>query len=427
MGSIRRILGIDSTLVVSAAIIIAASLYVLSTAIVDPGGALNESYAHKQIAFAIIGLGMMIGISRVPLGVWMGIWPQLLAISVVSVLSVRVIGTTVNGAKSWIVIGPLSLQPSEFGKIAVILAGAGFLASRLRQIREPRTVLATLGLFAIPTGVVFVQPDFGTSQVYGAIAIGLLFFAGVRFLHFAVMGGLLVAAGVLMLGILPAAGVEVLHEYQVKRLTGFLNPEADAQGSNYQTIQAKVAIGSGQLMGRPGDEATQVQQGFLPEPQTDFIFAALVERHGFLGGGLLLCVYLLFLSRLLYAVGAAATIHGRLIAAGVATMFFVQLLLNVGMVIGVLPVTGLPMPMFSYGGSSLWTSMGALGLVFAVLRESEAPRVRYTRRTGRPVGGYGSLRAAGSERARAGRRTVSPSRTPLVGGTAKRRRRRPSR
>ena len=164
-------------------------------------------------------------------------------------------------------------------------------------------------------------------------------------------------------------------------------------------------------------------------PIVRLAFATLVERWGFVGGAAVLGLYAFFLSRLLAAVGAATTRHGRLIAGGVAMLFFSQLFINVGMVVGVLPVTGVPMPMFSYGGSSLWTSMAALGLVFAVLRETETAQARYTRRTGRPVGGYGSLRATGEERrpGRAPRGTGVSARSPLVGGTAKRRRRRPSR
>jgi len=260
----------------------------------------------------------------------------------------------------------------------------------------------------------------------------MLFFAGARWVHFAVLGGGVVIVSTLVLAVLPAVGLELLHDYQIKRLTGFLDPEADAQGGNYQTIQAKVAIGSGGIDGRSGDEASQVQQGFLPEPQTDFVFATLVERYGFLGGAAVLGLYMLLISRILFAVGAAASHTGRLVAGGVAMLFFCQVVVNVGMVVGVLPVTGVPLPMFSYGGSALWTNMAALGLVCAVLRESEDPKVRYQRRTGRPVGGFGSLRATSGERdrARTGRGTGDSRRgrelsgSPLVGGTMKRRRKR---
>lgn len=429
MGSLRRILGIDAGLVLAALAIILASFYVLNTAIVSPTGGVEHDFAYRQIVFALIGLGIAVGISRVPLETWQRFWIHAIVIAVAGVIAVRFVGTVVNGSRRWLDVGPIALQPSEFGKVLAIIALAGFLQSRHRAIREWRVFAAALGLLAIPAGIVFLQPDFGTAQVYGFLALGMLFFAGARWTHFAMLAGGAVAASVIVLGLLPAVGVEVLRDYQVKRLTGFLDPEADAQGTNYQTIQAKVAIGSGGVTGRSADEATQVQQGFLPEPQTDFVFATHVERYGFVGGALLLCLYMVLISRMLAAVGTAATQYGRLIAGGVATLFFCQVVVNVGMVVGVLPVTGVPLPMFSYGGSAMWTNMAALGLVFAVLRESESPRARYQRRTGRPVGGFGSLRATSSERD--GRRRPNPRRemagSALVGGTMKKpRRRRPS-
>jgi rod shape determining protein RodA len=340
----------------------------------------------------------------------------------------RLFGTVVNGSRRWIDFGPLSLQPSEFGKVLCLIAVTGFLASRQREIRDGRVFGSVLGMVALPAAMVFLQPDFGTAQVYGWLGLGVLFFAGARWAHFTMLFGTVAVLAVLVLGLLPAVGVHVLHDYQKQRLTGFLDPEADPQGTNYQTIQAKVAIGSGQLAGRDPSEKTQVQQGFLPEPQTDFIFATLTERHGFLGAVLLLGIYMLLLSRMLYATGVAATPYSRLVAGGVTTLFACQVFINVGMVIGVLPVTGVPLPLISYGGSAVWTNMALLGLVVAVLREAETPGVRYQRRTGRPSAGFGSLRATGAERARAVARSgASGSMSPLVSSGSSGRRRRRSR
>jgi rod shape determining protein RodA len=444
MGMLKRMLGGDSTLILAALGIIASSVFLLDTAIVSGSGGVQHDFAYRQVAFAIIGLGIAFGVSRVPIQRWQQYWPHALAIAVTGVVAVRFVGTVVNGSRRWLDLGPIALQPSEFGKVLALIAICGFLASRAREIRSPRVFWSGLGMLAIPAAIVFIQPDFGTAQVYGYLALGVLFFAGARWTHFAILGGGVIAISVIILAILPAVGLTVLHDYQVKRLTGFLDPEADAQGSNYQTIQAKIAIGSGQLAGRPKDEASQVQQGFLPEPQTDFIFATLVERYGFLGGAFVLSLYMVLLSRIVAAVGTAASFYGRLIAGGVAVLFFCQVFVNVGMVVGILPVTGVPLPMFSYGGSSLWTNLAALGLVAAVLREAERPEARYQRRTGRPVGGFGSLRSTGSERSGSGSRSASGARSatgfgrdtsrtgsPLAGGTVKRRatrsRRRPSR
>lgn len=392
MNAVRRIFGIDGALIGSACALIALSIYVLATAMLKSDGSIDQSYEHKQMAFAAIGIAIAIGVSRVPIGWWERWWLHLTVATVISVVAVRFLGSEINGARSWFSIGPLTLQPSEFGKVAMLLAGAGFLASRQREVRTLPTVLRLLALIGVPMVLILVQPDFGTAQIYGWLALGLLYFAGARWAHLTALVGSLVFALAMIMVFLPAIGVNVLDEYQMARLTGFINPDADDQGQNFQINQAKIAIGAGQLVGRPSDELTQVQQGFVPEPQTDFIFAAYVERWGFVGGAALLALYMLFLSRLLYAVGVAASPFGRLVAAGVATLFTAQIVVNIGVVIGVLPVTGVTLPLFSYGGSSLWTSMGLLGLVLAVLRESEAPSVRYQRRTGRPAAGYGSLR-----------------------------------
>lgn len=349
MGFFRRNLGGDATLILATMAIIASSLFLLDTAIVSGDGSVQHDFAYRQVVFALIGLGLMFGVSRVPLQTWQQYWPHALAIAVVGVVLVRFVGTVVNGARSWIDFGPISIQPSEFGKVLCIIALAGFLSSHAREIRTRRVFLSGLGLMAIPAFIVFAQPDFGTAQIYGFLTLGILFFAGARWTHLTALAGVVVVSLVLVLGVLPTIGVNVLDEYQVKRLTGFLDQEADAQGSNYQTIQAKIAIGSGQFAGRPKDEASQVQQGFLPEPQNDFIFATLVERYGFLGGATVLGLYVLLLSRIMAAVGSATSFFGRLVAGGVATMLFAQLFVNVGMVVGVLPVTGVPMPMFSYG------------------------------------------------------------------------------
>lgn len=399
-----RILGGDASLVLSTAAIIVVSIWLLNTAIVSPNGGAIHDFAYRQAAFVLIGIILALAVSRVPISWWEQWWPHALAVAVAGVIVVRLVGTVVNGARSWIDFGPVSLQPSEFGKVLCIIAVAGFLGSRAREIRELRTFLLAIAIMALPALIIFIQPDFGTAQIYGYVIIGMLFFAGARLAHIGITIGILVLSVVLVLGVLPSVGVNILHEYQVKRLTGFLDQEASAEGYNYQTIQAKIATGSGQWFGRPKEDATQVQLGFLPEPQNDFIFATLVERTGLFGGIIVLALYAILLSRVLAAIGIASTYFARLVASGVAVLLFSQMVVNVGMVVGVLPVTGVSLPLFSYGGSSLWTSLIAIGLVVAVLREAEKPSERYRRRTGRPARGFGSLRATRSERGQSGNR-----------------------
>jgi rod shape determining protein RodA len=411
---LRRVAGYDTGLVASVFMLLGICLYLLFTAIVVPGGGeLDQSFGWRQLVFSVVGLVGAVAISRIPLHVFERLWIPLYVGALGSIAVVFVLGTAIRGSRRWIEAGPVNLQPSETGKVLVILAVAGFLAGRVRDVQRPGMFLAVLGLCAVPALMVFVQPDFGTSQVYGYSALALLFFAGARWLHFAMLGGALVAVIVLVLGILPAVGVEVLHDFQKQRITGFLDPEADPRGSNYQAIQAKIAIGSGQLTGKSPDEASQVKQAFLPEPQTDFIFATLVERHGFVGGLALLLVYLLLVSRCLQAVAVAPTMYGRLVCGAIAMMFACQVMTNTGMVIGLMPITGVPMPLFSYGGSAMLANLAAVGFVAGVLRSAEAAPVRYARRASgmdltRP-------RKGSAGRGGAGGRGTAPSRRRPVG------------
>jgi rod shape determining protein RodA len=233
---------------------------------------------------------------------------------------------------------------------------------------------------AVPATLVFVQPDFGTAQVYGYVAIAMLILGGCRWLHMGILIGTLTVLSVLVLWLLPSIGVNVLEPYQVQRLTGFVDPSSDPQGANYHARQSRIAIGAGRLTGRSREEASQVGQAFLPEPQTDFIFATLGERHGFIGGATLLLFYGLMLQRILRAVAVSPSRFGQLVAAGVGAMIAAQVFINVGMNIGIMPITGVPLPLFSYGGSAMVATMTGLGLVFGILRSAEAAPVRYAKR-----------------------------------------------
>lgn len=379
---LRRVGGYDSALSAAVMAIIAGSIYLLLTAIVLPSGAIDHSFGERQVVFAIIGIGGAVAVSRVNLELLERAWLPIYLAGLGSIAVLYLLGTAIRGSRRWIELGPVNVQPSEFGKVLVLLGVAGFISTRTRDAREPWMFASVLGLVAVPALLVFKQPDFGTSQIYGYIALALLFFAGARWTHFAVLFGTFGAVLVLVLALLPAVGIEVLHDFQKQRIVGFLDPESDPRGSNYQAIQAKIAIGSGQLLGKPADEASQVKQAFLPEPQTDFIFATLAERHGFVGGALVLLVYLLLVSRCLQAVAVAPTYYGRLVCGGITMMFASQVITNVGMVIGLMPITGVPLPMFSYGGSGMLASLGAIGLVAGVLRDAERAEVRYARRVG---------------------------------------------
>ena len=379
----KRLAGFDLPLVASVLALLAGSIYVLMTAIPSATGhGLTQFYGQRQIVFVVVGLALGVAASRVPLSGIERLWLPVYLGTLGSIAIVFVLGTAIRGSKRWIMLGPINLQPSEAGKILIVLAAAGFITSRMRDARSPLTFVGILAFIGLPAALVYLQPDFGTSQVYGYVALGMLFFAGAKWLHFTVLASSFVVLLIIVLGLLPAVGIQVMKDYQVQRFTGFLDPEADPRGTNYQAIQAKKAIGSGQLTGKPASEASQVSLGFLPEPQTDFIFATLSERYGFMGAIMVLALYILLISRCLRAVAVAPTYYGRLVCGGVTIMFAAQVITNIGMVIGLLPITGVPLPLFSYGGSAMFANLVAVGFVAGVLRESESPQVRYARRVG---------------------------------------------
>jgi rod shape determining protein RodA len=218
----------------------------------------------------------------------------------------------------------------------------------------------------VPTLLVMLQPDLGTSIVYVTITLALLFVAGTKWSHFATLAGLAAAAATLVLVAAPAVGTPVLKGYQKDRLTAFLHKDdADPKSQGYQLNQSETAIGSGRKTGR-GERATQTLLGFLPEAHTDFIFAVVGERYGFVGAGIVLTLYALLIWRALRILTLAKNLYGALIAAGVATMLMTQVFVNVGGNVGIMPITGIPLPLMSYGGSSVLVTLIALGILQSV-------------------------------------------------------------
>ncbi|MBA3347704.1 MAG: rod shape-determining protein RodA [Actinobacteria bacterium] len=271
-----------------------------------------------------------------------------------------------RGSKRWIELGPFQFQPSEFGKLLFVLALAGFLADRARRLNEPRVVLTALGLAVVPIVLVFKQPDLGTSLVYVAALAACLFVAGARWSHLLVLGTIGVAAVVGVLVLLPKVGIEVLEPYQKERLTGFTNPDSDPSGITYNVTQSITAIGSGGLDGRGVDGATQTRLDYLPEHATDFVFASFAEQRGFLGAALLLALYLLVVWRALRVVTVARDAYGAIVAGGIVFAFLAQVFVNVGMTMGIAPVTGIPLPFVTVGGSSMVVNLIAVGVLLSI-------------------------------------------------------------
>ena len=271
--------------------------------------------------------------------------------------AVLLVGTEVKGARAWLQFGGIQFQPSEFGKVVLILALAAWLA-RGDEPSAPRVVVAVL-LAAAPVGLIILQPDLGTVLVYGAIAAGMALVAGVKGRHLFILGLLLVTG---LVGVLQS---DVLEEYQVRRLLVFVDDEPGTRAS-YNLEQAQVAIGNGGLTGRGLFQGTQNNSALVPEQQTDFIFTVVAEETGFVGGAALLGLVGLLLLRIWRIGQMADDRFGLLISAGVFSMLLFQVFQSVGMATGIMPITGIPFPLVSYGGSSLLTTFVSVGLVQSV-------------------------------------------------------------
>ncbi len=293
-------------------------------------------------------------------------WRPLYVGTVAVMLLVFLAGPVTRGSRRWLDLGSFRFQPSEFGKLLFVLALAGFLAERAKRINEPRTALSAVALAAVPVTLVFIQPDFGTALVYGAALAAVLFIAGTRWLMLAALASTVLVAAVLILWALPAAGAHVLQPYQVKRITGFLHPDSDPSGATYNIAQSKVAVGAGGLDGRGVAGATQTNLSYLPEHATDFVFASFAEQRGFFGAAILLCLYLLVVWRGLRIITVARDLFSAIVAGGIVVAFLFQIYVNVGMTMGIAPITGIPLPFISVGGSSMIANLAAMGVLLSI-------------------------------------------------------------
>lgn len=328
-------------------------------------------YMKRQALYFVVGTILAAILSRTDYSRLRELKYGIYGFIIVAVLAVKFVGADSLGARRAIQLPFFSFQASELGKVLLVVALAGFLVDRSRALHHWRTTVRTLALAAVPAGLVMVQPDLGSSMVYGAIVLALLFVAGIPGRFFAAMA---VAFAIVVTGALvvaPAAGVEILHGYQTNRLTAFLHPNDNSSDIAYQQTQSRVAIGSGEKTGR-GDKATQTSYNFLPEHHTDFIFSVVGERWGFMGAALVLSLYSLLIWRGLRALTMAKNLYGALIAGGITAMLLFQVFINVGMTVGIMPITGIPLPLMSYGGSSVITTFLAIGLLQSVYAQGRA-------------------------------------------------------
>ncbi len=322
-----------------------------------------------QSGALILGLGIMTLISLFDYEQFEILLKPIAIVCIFLLILVKVIGTAGNwGAQSWIRLGPIGIQPSEIAKIGFILTFSYHLSKVTDKINEPKTLLFLLLHLGIPALLIMLQPDLGSTMVFIFIFIVMVFTAGIGRKY--ILGAL--SAGIVAL---PLIYFFLLSDYQKHRILVFLNPELDKLGSGYNVIQSKIAVGSGGFFGKGYLNGTQNQLGFLPTKHTDFIFSVISEELGFIGAALVVIFLSVIIWRTIKTAMNSRTLFGRYICIGVSAMFIFHSVENIGMCIGLTPVTGIPLPFFSYGGTSLLTNLIAVGLVLSVSNYSKRRKI----------------------------------------------------
>jgi len=330
-------------------------------------------YLDRQILYAAIGGVMLVAAALIDPDLYRRYWRFIFAAIVALIAIVYLVGHPVFGATRAISLGFFTFQPSEFGKLLVVLALAGLLSERQSAIGEWGTTLRVLAFGSVPVILVVVQPDLGTALVYLAAVAAMLVVAGTSGRHLATLGtiAVLLVVGVLWAG--PAVGVTFLKGYQQQRLTCFTHPSA---GGCYNLRQSIITVGSGQLRGLGVNRSSQVNSGFLPAYNTDFAAASFFSQRGFVGAVILLALYLLVLWRGLRVVTVARDLFSAVVAGGIVLALFFQIFVNVGMTMGIAPITGIPLPFVSVGGSAMIANLAAMGVLLAIHARGRASRRR---------------------------------------------------
>jgi rod shape determining protein RodA len=355
----------DLLLLLAAVGLIGFSIFTLQQATQNDVAGDPYYFVERQSIYAGLGIVGMLLLTRIDYSRFrelrVGIYSGMVAL----ISLVFVFGVAARGSRRSFDLPFFDFQPSELAKLLLCLALAGFVIDGARRGSPAQRTSRFLLLGLAPAALVFLQPDLGTSLVFAVLTLGVMFVAGIRWSHFAAIGAATVALVSLVLVAAPAVGMPVLKDYQEERLTSFLHPSEDPRDEGYQQHQGLVAIGSGEKTGR-GDDATQTRLDFVPERHTDFIFAVIGERFGFVGAAFVLSLYALLIWRALRIVTLSKNLYGTLVAGGIAAMLMFQVFVNVGMSLGIMPITGIPLPLMSYGGSSVLATFLAIGILQSV-------------------------------------------------------------
>src|ERR671928_873157 len=354
------------------------SLLTIADATADDIPGQPHYYVMRQAIFFGVGTVLALILSRVDYSRLRELKYGVYALLFAAIVAVQLLGSVTRGSRRSIDLPFFSFQASELGKVLLVVALSAFIVDRSRRPGARDTTARVMLLTLVPAAMVIVQPDLGSGMVYIVIGLATLFVAGTGWRHFVALFALGAVALALTLVVAPKLGVTVLQPYQEARLTAFLKPSENPADQGYQQNQSRIAIGSGEKTGR-GDRATQTKLNFLPEHHTDFVFAVVGERWGFVGAALALSLYALLIWRGLRILTVAKNFFGAVVAGGIVAMLMFQVFVNVGMNVGIMPITGIPLPLLSYGGSSVLTTFLAVGLlqsIYAQGRESAALKGR---------------------------------------------------
>jgi rod shape determining protein RodA len=355
----------DWPLALAAIALVGFSVFTLGQATLHDVPGNPHYYVNRQAIYGVLGLVGMLLLSRIDYSRFRELRVGIYTFLCASVALIFVFGFAARGSRRAFELPFFSFQPSELGKLLLVLALAGFVIDGARRGSERQRTVRYLCLGLAPAALVFLQPDLGTALVFVVATLAVMYFGGVRWTHFAVIGSAIIALIAIVLIAAPALGVPALKGYQEQRLTSFLHPSEDSRGAGYQQHQGVIAIGSGEKTGR-GERATQTRLDFVPERSTDFIFAVIGERYGFVGAAFVLSLYALLFWRALRIVTLSKNSYGVLVAGGIAVSLLFQVFVNVGMNLGIMPITGIPLPLMSYGGSSVLATFLAVGVLQSI-------------------------------------------------------------
>lgn len=321
----------------------------------------------KQLIFASIGIAAMLVVSKIDYHYFTHYAWVLYGIGIVSLIAILLIGQTAYGSTRWFDLGPIQVQPSEFAKLATILALARFFSEHGGDARDLRTLLTSLAIVAPVAGLVFIEPDLGTSIVFFAIWLGVVIVAGVSRSHLMVMGAIFIAA-------LPFLWTFAIADYQVERVSVLVDPERDPLDAGYNVIQSQIALGSGQITGKGFTNGDQTQLEYLKVATKDFIFSLMGEEFGFIGAMVMFALFILLLMRGIRAAQLAGDTAGQLVAVGIVMLILMQTFINIAVNVSLFPVTGIPLPFVSQGGSSLVSLFVSLGILQSIVMRHRAYR-----------------------------------------------------